>query len=258
MEKTLTINKMQLSYKLAGNGKSPVILLHGWGCDKHIWGKVFDTLSENFTTYALDFPGFGSSSEPPNAWGAYEYANLTKQFLQQLNIKNAILIGHSFGGRVSIILGSDQELFLKKIILVGSAGVKPSRGLNYYTKVYSYKALKQLLKLVPNKKWQANILTQWRGKVGSNDYQKASPIMRQTLVRVVNEDLQDKMPHIRVPCLLIWGKNDTATPVSDAKIMEQKIPDAGLVVLDNCGHYCFLEQQYQFNLIVDSFLKEDK
>mgnify|MGYP005765608411 FL=1 len=81
--------------------------------------------------------------------------------------------------------------------------------------------------------------------------------MRQCLVRVVNEDLTHLLPSIKVPTLLVWGENDTDTPLSDAHLMEKLIPGAGLVTLKNAGHYAFLEQQYTFNRVVCSFLKID-
>jgi len=93
-----------------------------------------------------------------------------------------------------------------------------------------------------------------KNKHGSADYRKASPLMKQVLVKTINEDLTDMLPNINVPTLLVWGDMDTATPLSDAKIMEDKIPDAGLVILKNTGHYSFLEDFYTFSRVIDSFL----
>ena len=78
--------------------------------------------------------------------------------------------------------------------------------------------------------------------------------MKQVLVKTINEDLTDMLSNIDVPTLLVWGDMDTATPLTDAKIMEEKIPDAGLVVLKNTGHYSFLEDFYTFSRVIDSFL----
>lgn len=81
------------------------------------------------------------------------------------------------------------------------------------------------------------------------------PLMRQCLVRVVNEDLTHLLPNIKVPTLLVWGENDTDTPLKDGQLMEQLIPDAGLVTLKNAGHFSFLEQQFTFNRVIASFMK---
>ena len=72
---------------------------------------------------------------------------------------------------------------------------------------------------------------------------------------VVNEDLKDLLPNIKQSTLLIWGTADTATPLSDAKLMEQLLPDAGLAEIPGVGHYSFLENPALFNAIISSFLK---
>ena len=94
-----------------------------------------------------------------------------------------------------------------------------------------------------------------RKKRGSADYNSATPIMRQTLVKVVNEDLTKLLPNIKASSLLIWGTNDTATPLSDGEKMEKLIPDAGLVKVQGAGHYSFLEAPELVSRVVKSFLK---
>ena len=102
------------------------------------------------------------------------------------------------------------------------------------------------------------MLNRYRGKVGSSDYKQASSKMRAIMSRVVNEDLCHLMPKIKAPTLLIWGENDTATPISDAKKMESLIPDAGLVSFAGVGHYSFLENPHGFSAVLQSFLSKDK
>lgn len=99
-------------------------------------------------------------------------------------------------------------------------------------------------------------IDQIREKRGSSDYNNASEMMRRTLSKIVNEDLKSVMPSIKAPTLLIWGENDTATPLRDAKIMERLIPDAGLVSFSGCGHYSFLDNPYQFAAVLRSFLND--
>ena len=90
---------------------------------------------------------------------------------------------------------------------------------------------------------------------GSSDYAQASPRMRAILSKCVNEDLKSVMPDIKAPTLLIWGEQDTATPLSDAKVMEKLIPEAALVPFSGCGHYSFLDNPVQFGAVLESFLK---
>lgn len=254
MDKSKNINGTRLSYTVEGEGL-PVILMHGWGCNRTTLRSIENQLIPCFKVYNVDFPGFGDSDEPATVWGVEEYTRLIEEFARQEQIENPILLGHSFGGRVGILFSSRNKV--RKLILVDAAGVKPRRSLRYYYKVYSYKAMKHTVMLFLGKERGEAMLNRYRAKVGSSDYSNASPMMRAILSKVVNEDLKSEMPKITCPTLLIWGANDTATPLSDAKTMERLIPDAGLVVFDGVGHYSFLENPYQFAAVLKSFLSKD-
>ena len=254
MEKTINIRGTQLFYTVEGEGM-PVILMHGWGCNHSTLESIEAQLTPGFKVYNVDFPGFGGSNEPSAVWGVEEYTSLIEEFARQEHIESPILLGHSFGGRVGILFASRNKVH--KLILVDAAGVKPRRSLRYYYKVYSYKAIKHALLFFLGKKRGETALNSYRAKVGSSDYSNASPMMRAILSKVVNEDLKSVMPKIACPTLLIWGANDTATPLADAKIMEKLIPDAGLVSFDGVGHYSFLENPYQFAAVLKSFLSKD-
>ena len=254
MEKTINIRGTQLFYTVEGEGM-PVILMHGWGCNHSTLKSIEAQLTPGFKVYNVDFPGFGGSNEPSDVWGVEEYTSLIEEFARQEHIESPILLGHSFGGRVGILFASRNKVH--KLILVDAAGVKPRRSLRYYYKVYSYKAIKHALLFFLGKKRGETALNSYRAKVGSSDYSNASPMMRAILSKVVNEDLKSVMPKIACPTLLIWGANDTATPLADAKIMEKLIPDAGLVSFDGVGHYSFLENPYQFAAVLKSFLSKD-
>ena len=254
MEKTINIRGTQLFYTVEGEGM-PVILMHGWGCNHSTLKSIEAQLTPGFKVYNVDFPGFGGSNEPSAVWGVEEYTSLIEEFARQEHIESPILLGHSFGGRVGILFASRNKVH--KLILVDAAVVKPRRSLRYYYKVYSYKAIKHALLFFLGKKRGETALNSYRAKVGSSDYSNASPMMRAILSKVVNEDLKSVMPKIACPTLLIWGANDTATPLADAKIMEKLIPDAGLVSFDGVGHYSFLENPYQFAAVLKSFLSKD-
>ena len=137
-----------------------------------------------------------------------------------------------------------------------AAGIKPRHSMKYYVKVYTYKAVKHLLPLMMGKAKGEEMLNRYRKKVGSSDYSNASEMMRRILSKVVNEDLKHVMPSIKASTLLVWGEKDT--PLSDAKKMEKLIPDAGLVEFPGVGHYSFLENPWQFDAVINSFLEKDK
>lgn len=251
MEYQEEIEGLELNYKRTGAGL-PIILLHGWGCDLNIFERIQNTLEKNFLVYSIDLPGFGKSTPPKEVWGIEEYTRLVETFIKKKNIQKPILMGHSFGGRISILYASRNET--DKIILVDSAGIKPKRSMEYYFKVYSYKLMKRVVQFLFSEEKAKAIIESKQKKAGSSDYQNALGIMKNILSKVVNEDLKHVMPKIKASTLLIWGENDTATPVSDAKTMEKLIPDSGLVVLKGVGHYSFIEKMGEFQIIVNSFL----
>ena len=253
MEKNIKINGLNFHYTVQGSG-SPIVLMHGWGCNLTTLASIEKVAAESHTVYNVDFPGFGESEEPHEVWGVELYTQLIEKFIEAEGIENPILLGHSFGGRVGILYSSRNKV--KKLILVDAAGVKPRRSLKYYFKVYSYKLGKKLMPLIYGKKGAQERIEQMRAKRGSSDYNNASPMMRAILSKVVNEDLKHCMPKISAPTLLIWGENDTATPLRDAQIMEKLIPDAGLVSFPGCGHYSFLDNPIQFAAVLRSFIKE--
>lgn len=255
MEKQIEINGVNFNYSVEGEG-IPVVLMHGWGCNRTTLASIEKLLVPYFKVYNVDFPGFGKSTEPQTVWGIEDYTRLTEEFLKKENIENPILLGHSFGGRVGILLSSRNKV--RKLILVDAAGIKPRHSMKYYIKVYTYKTVRHALPLLLGKTKGEEMLNRYRKRVGSSDYSSASVRMRQILSKVVNEDLTWALPKISCPTLLVWGTADTATPISDARKMERLIPDAGLVEFPGVGHYSFLENPYQFAAVINSFLDKDK
>ena len=252
----IKIDQMDIHYLVSGEeNKETIILLHGWGASTESYLPIYQYFSKHYQVYAIDLPGFGKSSEPKPTFGVSEYANVIIKFCEKLKIYNPILMGHSFGGRVIIKMIGEQKFLAKQIVLIDSAGIKPKRSIKYYFKVYSYKLGKKIVQLSYSKEKADKIIAEKRKKSGSEDYQNASDILKQVFIRVVNEDLTPFLEHILVPTLLVWGEKDDATPVSDGKKMEKKIPDSGLVILKNAGHYSYLDNLNEFLIIVDTFLK---
>lgn len=253
MEKKINIDGLELTYDETGpDGGIPVILMHGWGCNHTTVASIANALNGKLKVYSLDLPGHGKSQEPPEPWGIEKFTTLVEKFAKVLNIDSPVLIGHSFGGRISILMASRNKV--SKVVLVDSAGIKPHHSWKYYLKVYSFKSARKVLPFVLGKKKAGKVIDAWRGKAGSADYRQSSPMMRAVMSICVNEDLKKFMPSIKAPTLLIWGENDTATPLSDAKTMELLIPDAGLVSFQGCGHYSFLDNPGQFKAVIQSFL----
>lgn len=255
MEKDINIDGLKIHYEELGDSENPpVILMHGWGCDHTTVKSIANILESSMHVFNIDLPGHGKSQEPPTIWGVEDYTRLIETFVKVLGIARPSLVGHSFGGRISILFSSRNNV--EKVMLVDSAGIKPRRSLNYYRKVYSFKILKHLFLFFYGKQKGEKKIMEWRNKKGSPDYRNSSPIMKGILSKCVNEDLREALPLIKSPVLLVWGENDTATPVSDARLMESLIPDAGLVIFSDCGHYSFLDNPYGFKAVTKEFFKK--
>ncbi|MCL2696813.1 MAG: alpha/beta hydrolase [Oscillospiraceae bacterium] len=236
------------------DGDKPVLLLlHGWGCSGETYRSLIDSLSARFRVIAPDMPGFGKTPEPPEPWGVGEYAEFIRNFCKSLNLQNITLFGHSLGCRIIIKLLADGfNAVTGKVVMTGAAGIKPRKSLSQKIKTAFYKTGKVFLAPFPRLKLKL------QSRSGSADYRAASPIMRQCLVKIVNEDLTPLLPGVNREVLLIWGENDDSAPLSDGKLMEAKMPNAGLAVIKNAGHYAFFDRSEQFGRILDSYLGDGK
>ena len=178
-----------------------------------------------------------------------------------------IFLGHSHGGRVILRLlaraaaneaadgiGEGFGFHVNKAILTDSAGIVPEKTQAQKKRTARYKRYKTLLTKTGLTKMAPWLMDRLQKKYGSADYAAASPVMRQSMVKVVNTDLRAEMPSIRIPVLLIWGDADTATPLSDGKEMERLMPEAGLAIIPGGTHFCFLENPILYHRILGSFL----
>ena len=236
-----------INYKQLGKGKD-ILILHGWGCDITLFDKMANELAKNFRVTLADMPGHGLSVEPSQKITVYDYANIVLNLMEKLNIQKTSILAHSFGCRLSIILAAKYPEKIDKLLLCGAAGVLPKRTFSYYFKVYKYKLAKKLIKFFAPKKLEKFV----SGK-GSSDYQKLSPVMKATFSAVVNEDLTPLLKYIKAPTFLIWGENDTETPLYMAQIMEEQIPDCKKIVYKSRTHYAFLEESARTLAIANTF-----
>ncbi|MDR7870564.1 MAG: alpha/beta hydrolase [Tissierellaceae bacterium] len=246
------VKGLNINYIAEGEGE-PIIVLHGWGCCINTVLSIVNILKDRYKVYALDLPGFGESEEPKEAIGSFEYAEIVKDFMIDEGITKASFIGHSFGGKLSIIMGSKYPHMVNKIVLIDSAGLIPKRGPKYYIRVYSFKTLRFIYKNFFFWVRDDKRMEKFYKKFGSDDYKDSSGVMRKILVRVVNENLKDLLKTIKASTLIIWGDQDMDTPLYMAHIMEKEIKDSGLVVFEGAGHYSYLDDFYKFRAVINAF-----
>lgn len=236
-------NGTEVFYKCsdASSDTPAVVLLHGWGCTGSCMDGAYRYLDAcGRRVCALDFPGFGKSDFPPAHWGIYEYADCVQYVLGELQLHRPVLVGHSFGGRVALILGARGVA--SKLVLTDAAGLKPKFSLRKWWRIKRYKAAKR------------------KGKTpkyaGSADYAALSPAMQKVFVRVVNTHLNALLPQIKVPTLLFWGKRDRDTPLYMARKLNKGIEGSGLITVD-AGHFAYAECASVFHAAVRVFTQKE-
>lgn len=234
------IRNIKINYQQYGKGED-VVLLHGWGQNIDMMKPLGDNLSDHYRITIIDLPGFGLSKEPLYAFSIFDYTEVVHELLSELGIKNPILMGHSFGGRISIVYASKYPV--NKLVLFGSPCVR-----------HEHKSLKEgFYKFMKKIKIFNPFIDFAKKHTGSPDYRNASPLMREILVKTVNQDLSSYAKEIKCPALLIWGEDDKAVPVSEAEELDSLLKDSALIVLPGT-HYCYLENLNQVVNILTNFI----
>lgn len=232
----------------AGEGY-PVVVLHGWGGRIESMAPVCACLQRNHRVIAIDFPGFGESPPPPDAWGTSDYAGFVRSVLGELGVERAHFVGHSYGAKTSLFLAATEPGLVDKLVLVGSSGLRTPPSFKARMKRHASKGARVVGKAGPvGQKLRDSIYD----RIASTDYKDAGE-MRPTLVKVVNEDFTQLLPRVGASTLIVWGTEDDAVPVAHARTMERLIPDAGLVLFEGAGHFAYLDEQSRFCAIVRNF-----
>lgn len=239
----IKIDDIPVNYIDEGEG-DVILMLHGWGSNITLFDGIIKTLSPSHRVIAPDMPGFGKTPEPQQGWSVDDYVDFIIKFIDSLKLTRFSVLVHSFGGRVLLKLNAiePRPYIIDKAVLIDSAGIMPKKSLGQKLNLKMYKLARRIMSTKVLRFLYPDAVENMRKKRGSSDYNNATPIMRNTLVKVVNEDLAPLVHRINCPTLIIWGDMDTATPIDDARLMESLIPDAGLVVCEGAGHYSFLEQ----------------
>jgi len=223
----ISIDGISTNYCRLGSGKKTILFLHGWhqnyGFEKY--QKLLDCLSKQFTVVALDLPGFGQSNLNPTPWTVFDYANFVSKFITHLKLKSFILAGHSFGGRLSLILSTNASIspLISHLILIDSAGLE-------------IKSLKTKIILYLSKITPPPLKKIFSPFFSSLDYSALSGVKKQSFSLVVSQDLSHLLPDINLPTLLVWGGLDHLTPIAHAHIFHQNIKNSKLIISKSDNH----------------------
>ncbi len=236
----------KLNYILSGEGEKTILYLHGWGMNKDCFTGFTSRLNTKAKNLIVDFYGFGDSDEPESYYDTYEYAYQIFLLLSRLEIKDIVLVGHSFGGRVAIILSAIFDIKVSAMILTSSAGLNRF-SLKKTFNIFKYRLIKKLVKY---KLLRPSSLS----KYGSSDYKRLSSTMKRCFVKIVKQDLSYLLKNIECKTILFWAKDDKDTPMWICKKLNKNISNSKVLIMKSGGHFCFLKNFYKFSDLIYSLV----
>lgn len=255
----INIHGVSLHYEMYGDKGPKVLLMHGWGCSTKHFEPIVKAMEQEYRLCVIDFPAHGLSSRPPEPWGVSEFTECVKAFVEAVDFAPCDVIAHSFGGRVSIMLAAQYPHLVNRMVLTGCAGLRGEKTPEQQKREAAFKKKKAALTALSNlplmNKVCQGLLHALQQKYGSADYNALDDEMKKTFVKVISQDLREYLPAIKASTLLVFGENDTATPLWMGKTLEKEISDAALIVFEKDDHYAYLHQWPRFVAIVKAFFK---
>jgi len=231
----------EVNYVKLGQHGSPVVILHGWGQTLESMRILGDLLSRYHQVYLVDFPGFGKSEKPKDDWDTIDYARCIDELFERLGLESAIVIGHSFGGRVAMRMAVRHKKRVNTLILINTGGLRAQlKGKQLY-RAKSLKLLSNTLKWCDSTFGSKYFETWFVPKYASRDYRNAGAL-KNILVKTVNEDQSQDAAQITCPTFLLWGEKDEETPVEMGYRLKSIIPKSQLVVLPEKDHFPFIDE----------------
>ena len=226
-----------ISYEIINpNAKVDLIVLHGWGSNKNLMKQSFSPFMDGFRHIYIDLPGFGGSTCSMSLTTA-DVTRIVELLMVHINASKDIILGHSFGGKVALLLEP------KVLVLVASAGIYIPKSLKIKFKIALFKILKSIG------------LSKFRSLFVAQDAKELSEHMYQTFKNVVDEDYSELFASFNAKALLCWGKDDTATPLSSAQKIDALMKNSTLEVYEG-DHYFFMKNAHDISLKIEKTFLE--
>lgn len=216
--------------------------MHGYLSDKRVFYNQLNFFSRNFEVFAYDFKGFGENKGMLFPYSLDDYVKDLGEYFYKKGIKTPSVVAHSFGGRVVLKSAYNDANFFNKIVLTGSAGLKPKSSITKKIKKSAFSILKRFISKEKLKGFY------------SKDYLMLDEVMKKSFIKIVNEHLDYTLPFINNQVLIINGDKDKETPLYTAYKLNKEIKDSKLVIIKGAGHFAFIDKPNRFNMEVMEFL----
>jgi pimeloyl-ACP methyl ester carboxylesterase len=238
----------------------PVLLfLHGWGGAKDSWDPLRAALSDiDAEILTPDLPGFGEQPDPSKPWTVDDYADWAESWLRvhRRSTGPLFVVGHSHGGRIAMKMALRGNTPIAHLVLCASAGIRRSRHFKRIVGLTLAKTGKLFLRLPGIRALEPVGKKLLYKLVRVHDYERANPVMRQTLINVTAEDFRPYLQHIAVPTDIVWGEDDGMTPVADARVLHEGIKDSALHVYPGVRHKVHKDKAPEIAAILRAALAE--
>lgn len=234
--------------------KQTLVILPGWGGTKETWQSFIDLAKQDFNIEVINLPCFGDEPCPNEEWKIKEYADFVKLKIENLKIKNCILLGHSFGGQIAVVFASKYPEMIDKLILTAPAVFRPKKTFRRIIFGIGAKCGKLIFKIPWIEKsslWAEEI---YHKAIGVRDYQETSGIKREIFKNIIRQDQTEAAGKITVQTLIVWGTLDGYLPVSDACKLNELIPNSKLEIIKDGRHGLHLQQPKQLLSLIQNFL----
>lgn len=227
---------MDLNYEEKGSGV-PVILIHGWGgSHASLEGLATMLASEGFRTINVDLPGMGASEPPSSPMFMDDYVELIIRLIKKLDLSRPVLVGHSFGGKIGMFLAAKYPAELSKLVLIDASGIKPVKTLKQKITYVIAKVVGVLFWIPPLILLRPVFkFLYYKFIVRELDYLKSGKL-KETFKNVINEHINDSLKKIKTDTFIIWGRNDTYTPLWHGEKINKGIKNSRLEIIDEVGH----------------------
>lgn len=247
----IIVDNLAVNYRVEGLGPKSILILHGWADSLESYNQFSRYFVKKYKVIRLDLPGFGLSSSPPKPWNLNDYALFIQHFLIKLKLKPSIVIGHSNGGALAIVLIADGYIVPKKLVLIASAGIRNKQTAQKQLYKLIAKLGKKLAIILP-KNYQQQLRLKLYGTIGSDLL--VVPELQETFKLTVSQDVSNLASKISLPSLLLFADNDRAIPLADGIKFGQLIKNSVLEVIKSNDHFFFISSFNEVIRIIDNFI----